>query len=143
MHTLRDWATLASPPPTSAPQAFPLQNPCPSQTPHWALPPSSPNFLPHCLSPLLSPQRPKSRQCVQLPSRSLGHRAGAQVAGSLSPTSAPVLAHGPMGLPLPQCPLPGILSKFLATSISLPPGSTRPSPEGAAWNRAKGRTLES
>lgn len=59
----------------------------------------------------------------------------------LDPTFVPLLPYlpmSPLGMPLPQCPLPGIL----AISASLPSASSQPSLQGTL-NGAKSRALKS
>lgn len=119
---------LHSLPPPSAPRPLPIRSPCSSQVPDLVLPPSSPQ-LPYPLP--CSVPRGQNRGWVQLPNGSLGQRAGTQAIGPLFPTSTPVLSSpwpSLVGLPLPQCPLPGILGEFLAISIGLPASSTQLSP---------------
>lgn len=92
--TLGELATLTGPPSSPVPRHPPCRNPYYSQAPDLALPPSSPHFFP----PLpCSVPRGQNPGLIQLPRGSLGQRACAQTKGPFSPTSVPVLAHGPGG----------------------------------------------
>ena len=61
---------------------------------------------------------------------------------TLTPPSGPVLTQGPGGLPAPA-PVPSASDSWHdsgnLSSASFPPCFAHASPQGAAWNRAKGR----
>lgn len=115
---------------------LPFGSPCPSQASELVVaPPSSLSLLP--FSPLLIPQGPESRLglAVLWLFRAKGWRQAAEP--PWVPPLSQLLLMGLGRLPLPQCPVPEILGKFLG-NLNIPSSQLHPAqPPGSCLEQGE------